>query len=61
MENRLIEIEIKLANQENLLEQLSTIIYEQQKQIDKLEETAKELEKNNSFDIGHHNVKPPHY
>jgi uncharacterized coiled-coil protein SlyX len=26
MEDRLVEIEIKLANQENLIEQLSTII-----------------------------------
>jgi SlyX protein len=61
IENRLIDLEIKLANQENMLEQLSAIIYDQQKQIDKLERAAKELEKNNIFDFGQHNVKPPHY
>ena len=60
-EERLVEIEIKIANQENLIEELNSVIYSQQKQIDQLERTVKELEKTNTFDIGAHNVKPPHY
>lgn len=61
MEERLIEIEIKIANQENLLEELNSVIYEQQKTIDRLERIIKELEKANSLEIGPQNVKPPHY
>jgi SlyX protein len=61
MEDRLVNIEIKIANQENLLEQLSSIIYQQQIKIDKLEQIVKALEHNSIFDIGTHNVKPPHY
>ena len=60
-EERLIEIEIKIANQEHLLEQLNTVMYEQQKTIDRLEKSLKELEKANQLEIGPHNVKPPHY
>lgn len=60
-EQRFIEIEIKLANQENLLEQLNTVIYEQQKTLDQLQRILKELGKTNSLEIGPHNVKPPHY
>lgn len=61
MESRIIEIEIKIANQENLLEELNSVIYEQQKTIDRLERALKELEKANSLEIGPQNVKPPHY
>jgi SlyX protein len=61
MDERLVEIEIKVANQENTIEQLSVIIYEQQKQIDRLERVVFELEKATRFEVGQHNVKPPHY
>lgn len=61
MEERIIEIEIKIANQENLIEQLNSVIYEQQKRLDQLERSLKEFEKGNSLEIGPHNVKPPHY
>jgi SlyX protein len=37
-EDRFIEIEIKLAHQEHLVETLGQRVYEQQQQIDKLEQ-----------------------
>ncbi|MFS2005527.1 SlyX family protein [Duganella sp. CT11-25] len=37
-EDRFIDIEIKLAHQEHLVESLGQRIYEQQQQIDKLEQ-----------------------
>lgn len=37
IENRLVEIEIKLARQEDLLDTLNQTIYRQQKKIDELE------------------------
>lgn len=61
MDDRLIDIEMKLSSHENLIEELSTIIYEQQKKIDKLERAMKEIENSNLLEVGSHNVKPPHY
>ena len=61
MDERLIDIEMKLSSHENLIEELSTIIYEQQKKIDKLERAMKEIENSNLLEVGSHNVKPPHY
>lgn len=61
MEERFIELEMKVANLENLLDQLNSIIYEQQKQIDKMERIMIDLERNNLLEIGQHSVKPPHY
>jgi SlyX protein len=61
VEERFINIEIKLANQEHLIDQLNIIIYEQQMKIDRLERVLKELEKASTFEVGQHNVKPPHY
>jgi SlyX protein len=61
VEERLIEIEIKIANQEHLLDQLNSVIYEQQKQIDQLERAIKGFEKANTPDIRPHSEKPPHY
>ncbi|RJG02706.1 SlyX family protein [Noviherbaspirillum sedimenti] len=37
IENRLVEIEIKLARQEDLVDTLNQTIYRQQKKIDELE------------------------
>lgn len=42
-EDRFIDIEIKLAHQEDLVESLNTRVYEQQKQIDKLEQMCAAL------------------
>lgn len=43
MEERIIELEIKQAYQEDLIQALNTVVAEQQKQIGKLEETCKLL------------------
>ncbi len=37
MENRLVEIEIKIARHEDLMETLNQTVYRQQKKIDELE------------------------
>lgn len=42
-EDRIIELEIKQAYQEDLIQTLNQIVAEQQKQIGKLEETCKLL------------------
>lgn len=36
-DERLVDIEIKLARQEDLLDELNTIVYRQQRRIDELE------------------------
>ncbi|NOQ35185.1 MAG: SlyX protein [Methylococcaceae bacterium] len=66
-EERIIELEIKLAYQEDLVETLNDIVSEQQKQIQRLEESftllhqrqqslAESIESNESD-----NQPPPHY
>ena len=42
-EERIIELEIKLAYQEDLIQALNLVVADQQKQIGKLEETCKLL------------------
>lgn len=42
-ENRIIELEIKQAYQEDLIQALNQVVVDQQKQIGKLEETCKLL------------------
>lgn len=62
MEERIVNLEIKLAHQDVLLEQLNQVIYEQQKTIDALRSQVKILiEKMASQDIHANNEKPPHY
>lgn len=64
-EDRFIEIEIKLAHQEDLVESLNQIVYEQQKRMDKLEALCATLAQH--IRDGAHggpntgNEKPPHY
>ncbi|WP_150049467.1 MULTISPECIES: SlyX family protein [Methylomonas] len=66
-ENRVIELEIKLAYQEDLLQTLNQAVAEQQKQIGKLEETCKLLhEKIKSLAQADRlpnqaDERPPHY
>lgn len=66
-ENRLVEIETKIAFQENTIKDLSDTVYDQQKQIDTLHETLKHLIgqiKDSSIISSGRNVKdekPPHY
>jgi len=42
-DDRIVELEIKVAYQDDLLQVLNTIVSDQQKQISKLEETCKLL------------------
>lgn len=61
---RFIDIEIKLAHQEDLVESLNARIYEQQKQIDQLEAmVARLIEHMRTRDTAQApvNERPPHY
>jgi SlyX protein len=65
-EDRFIDIEIKLAHQEDLVESLNQRVYEQQKQIDKLEQICaalaqrvREQPQGNAGGLPHE--RPPHY
>lgn len=65
-EQRLIDLETKIAHQEHLLEELNEVIYQQQKTIDKLEATISSLAKRyQDLLVGgdeiRPNEKPPHY
>lgn len=65
-EARLIEIEIKLTRQEDLLEELNTLVYRQQQKIDQLETLCAALArlvKEPAGDNGGNsaNERPPHY
>ena len=43
METKLVDIETRMAFQDDTIQQLSDVIYRQQQQIDKLERTAQML------------------
>lgn len=61
-ENRLEEIETKLAFHDKAIKELNDVIYDQQRQIDRITRLIEELEKqlpDNS--TGPANEKPPHY
>lgn len=69
-ENRLIDIELKLTQQEDLVDALNTIVYRQQNQIDQLKqalatlagqvkEAANSNNASNPGTIDHE--RPPHY
>ena len=66
-EDRLVEIEIKLAYQEDLVESLNTTVYQQQLQIDKLEALFSALAQQVRDNAQQHPVmgssqeRPPHY
>ncbi len=66
-EDRIIELEIKQAYQEDLIQTLNQIVAEQQKQLGKLEETCKYLnEKIKSLALSKQDIeiideRPPHY
>lgn len=65
-EDRFMAIEIKLAHQEDLVESLNQMVYQQQKRIDKLEATCGALVQHlrdnaqSGGPAGAHE-KPPHY
>jgi SlyX protein len=64
-EDRFIDIEIKLAHAEDMVESLNQRIYEQQKQIDKLEAMlaalAQHIRDNAQNQQAPINERPPHY
>lgn len=66
-EDRLVEIEIKIARQEDLLDTLNTLVYRQQQKIDRLETLCAALARliKSAPDAGGEsnpaNERPPHY
>lgn len=67
-EKRLIDLEIKIAHQDQVIEELHQVIYNQQKQIDLIENKVTVLIKklqeqmeNGTPEIGPGDQKPPHY
>lgn len=65
-ENRITELEIKIAYQEDLLQNLNTAMSNQQTQIYRLEETCKLLNEKikniaESETLTQRTEKPPHY
>jgi SlyX protein len=64
-EDRFIDIEIKVAHQENLVESLNQTVYEQGRRIDQLEAMVAKLAEHVRAlrDVGQGpvNEKPPHY
>ncbi|HEC98384.1 MAG TPA: SlyX family protein [Nitrospirae bacterium] len=66
-EDRLLEIETRIAFQENTIKDLSDTVYNQQKQIDALHETLKNLidrlRDSSTISPGGNlkDEKPPHY
>lgn len=69
-ENRLINIELKLTQQEDLVDALNTIIYRQQNKIDQLEQALATLARQVKETANSHNAsnpgtveheRPPHY
>jgi len=68
IEERLIEIEIKVTSQDDLTQELSHLVYQQQKQIDELRALCtalvKRLGETNSDGAepdAYTHEKPPHY
>lgn len=64
-EDRIIDIEIKLAHQENMVESLNQTVYEQGRRIDQLEAMVTKLAEHirtlRDAGQGPLNEKPPHY
>ncbi|WP_431475607.1 SlyX family protein [Massilia eburnea] len=64
-EDRFVNIELKLVHQEDLVESLNQRVYEQQKQIDMLEDLVRALaERVRTSALGNQaplNERPPHY
>lgn len=65
IEDRLIDIEIKIARQEDLVETLNEMVYRQRKKIDDLEALcsalARQLNDAHEAGTGLAHEKPPHY
>lgn len=67
IEERLVNIETKIAFQEDLIEELNMTIYQQQKQLEQLDATCKVLARHiaslaeSSGESKSVNERPPHY
>ncbi len=63
MENRLIELETKVAFQDETIDKLNAVIIEQQKQIDSIIAQLRQLRSQfeNEMDDMPTDEKPPHY
>lgn len=60
-DDRLEDIETKLAFQEKLIKDLNDVLYSQQKQIDRLTSMCEALAESGTDNAGPANEKPPHY
>ncbi len=64
-EDRFVDIEIKLAHQEDMVEELNQVVYQQSRRIDQLEAMVSQLAEHirNNAQSGPNpvNDKPPHY
>lgn len=63
MDDRLIQLEERLAYQARLLDQLDTVVLDFTRRLLDLEDRVRELEQAGSApaDLGPHDVAPPHY
>jgi SlyX protein len=63
MEGRLVDLEVRYAHQDKLLEELSAVVYEQRRAIDALEKRVKALEDRakGGGDAAPPIEPPPHY
>lgn len=64
-EDRFVDIEIKLAHQEDMVESLNQVVYQQGRRIDQLEamvsQLADHIRSNAQSGPGPVNERPPHY
>ena len=64
-EDRFVDIEIKLAHQEDLVESLNDVVYQQTRRIDQLEamvnKLAEHIRNNAQSGTTPSNEPPPHY
>lgn len=66
-DERLVELEIKLTRQDDMLDSLNQVVYQQQKKIDHLEALCAELARRlkewaaEAATGGPRDEKPPHY
>lgn len=66
IDKQLIDIETKIAFQEDTLQELNQLVYQQQRQLDQLEAAFKSLasrikELSETIPVADHDEKPPHY
>ena len=67
-DNRIIELETKVAYQEKAIEDLSQTIFQLDQKLERLERLCQALKQKltaiteqTGLDVGEHNEKPPHY